>query len=233
MLVLLPAGSPLLKGERYEQISQNSTASRDAYSGVTIQPAFFFDTRMAWLWLIVRLYVGYQWIAASWWKLTGYSLYIGSFGRPMRGGSWVFSTHSGAGLALFINHSIAQAHTTGMFPQVQGWYAFFLQYAILPFTSVLTYVVTFGELLVGLGILLGAFTGIAAFFGIFMNVNYLLAGSVSINPILIVLSVFLMLAWRISGFYGIDRYLLPFLGTPWTGPLTADTDAPEAEYSTF
>lgn len=188
---------------------------------------------MAWLWLIVRLYVSYQWITAVWGKLTGYSLAIGSLGRPMRGGAWVFSTHSGAGLKMFISHSIAQAHTTGMLPQVQDWYAFFLEHTVLPFTHIFAYIVTFGELLVGLGLLLGTFTGITALFGIFMNMNYLLAGSVSINPILIVLSAFLLLAWRISGFYGIDRYLLPFLGTPWTGPLIVDTDAPEADYSTF
>jgi thiosulfate dehydrogenase [quinone] large subunit len=24
-----------------------------------------------------------------------------------------------------------------------------------------------------------------------------------------------MLAWRVAGYYGIDRYLLPKLGTPW------------------
>ena len=34
----------------------------------------FADTRMAWLWLIVRLYVGYEWLTAGLDKLTGYSL---------------------------------------------------------------------------------------------------------------------------------------------------------------
>lgn len=53
-----------------------------------------------------------------------------------------------------------------------------------------------------------------------MSLNYLLAGSLSLNPILCVLSLFLLLAWRVSGFYGVDRYLLPLLGTPWTGSLT-------------
>jgi thiosulfate dehydrogenase [quinone] large subunit len=24
-----------------------------------------------------------------------------------------------------------------------------------------------------------------------------------------------MLAWKVSGYYGVDRYLLPMLGTPW------------------
>jgi thiosulfate dehydrogenase [quinone] large subunit len=29
------------------------------------------------------------------------------------------------------------------------------------------------------------------------------------------LAVGLMLAWRVAGYYGLDRYLLPLLGTPW------------------
>jgi thiosulfate dehydrogenase [quinone] large subunit len=24
-----------------------------------------------------------------------------------------------------------------------------------------------------------------------------------------------MLAWRVAGYYGVDRWLLPMLGTPW------------------
>jgi uncharacterized membrane protein YphA (DoxX/SURF4 family) len=41
--------------------------------------------------------------------------------------------------------------------------------------------VSWGETLVGVGLILGAFTGIAALFGSLMNMNYLLAGAVSIN----------------------------------------------------
>jgi thiosulfate dehydrogenase [quinone] large subunit len=83
----------------------------------------------------------------------------------------------------------------------------------------LSYVVTFGEILVGLGLIFGVLTGIAAFFGVFMNMNFMLAGAVSINPIIGGLAIFLVLAWRVSGYYGFDRYLLPLLGTPWTGSL--------------
>ena len=53
-----------------------------------------------------------------------------------------------------------------------------------------------------------------------MNMNFILAGAVSINPIIGGLALFIMLAWRVAGYYGVDRYLLPLLGTPWTGSLT-------------
>jgi thiosulfate dehydrogenase [quinone] large subunit len=48
-----------------------------------------------------------------------------------------------------------------------------------------------------------------------MNMSFLLAGSASTNPVLFTLAVGLMLAWRVAGYYGLDRYLLPMLGAPW------------------
>ena len=158
----------------------------------------FADTRFAWFWLIVRIYVAWQWLAAGWEK----------FNSPL----W---TGSQAGVALkgFLSGALQKAG--GPHPDVSGWYALFIQNFALPHVAAISYLVTFGELAVGLGLLLGAFTGIAAFFGTFMNLNYLFAGTVSSNPLLLVLQLFLILAWRIAGWYGLDRYLLPMLGTPW------------------
>ncbi len=112
----------------------------------------FADTRMAWFWLIVRLYVGYQWLTAGLEKLTGHDFTIGSsFGQATHSGPWVFGAHGGVALTGFIKGAIAQA--SGAYAPVQGWYAWFLQHAILPNTAALAYVVTFGEVLVGLGLI--------------------------------------------------------------------------------
>jgi thiosulfate dehydrogenase [quinone] large subunit len=78
-----------------------------------------------------------------------------------------------------------------------------------------SYLITWGELLVGIALILGLFTGIAAFFGSFMNMNYLLSGAVSINPILFAIATWLVLAWKTAGWWGLDRWVLPALGTPW------------------
>jgi thiosulfate dehydrogenase [quinone] large subunit len=92
-----------------------------------------------------------------------------------------------------------------------GWYTWFAQ------------LVAWGETLVGLGLLVGALVGIAAFFGTLMNFSFLLAGTTSTNPVLFGLGVFLVLAWKVAGFWGLDRWLLPLLGTPWQpGPLVPD-----------
>ncbi len=80
----------------------------------------FADTRMAWFWLLVRLYVGYQWLTAGLDKLTGHSFTFGaSFGKSA-GTPWVFGTHNGAAIKGFVAGALTQA--TGAHPAVQGWY---------------------------------------------------------------------------------------------------------------
>ena len=74
---------------------------------------------------------------------------------------------------------------------------------------------------VGIGLVLGALTGVAAFFGCLMNMSFLLAGSASTNPIMFTLAIGLILGWKVAGYYGLDRYLLPFLGTPWRARVQA------------
>ena len=158
----------------------------------------FHDGRAAWLWLFVRLYLGWQWLDAG----------LGKLGST----AWVGSD-AGTALSGFVGNAISE--TSGAHPQVQGWYGSFLQNVVLPHAGVFSYLVVAGELAVGVALILGAFTGIAAFFGVFMNANYLLAGAVSTNPLMIMLGVFLMLAWRNAGWIGLDRWLLPAIGTPW------------------
>ena len=158
----------------------------------------FADTRVAGLWLVVRLFVGWQWLNAGLEKVQ----------NPV----WV-GGKAGTALHGFALGAIAQAH--GQYPAVQSWYAGFLRGVVLPNAGLFSYLVAFGELLVGIALILGLFTGIAAFFGAFMNLNYMLAGAASTNPTLILLEIFLILAWRVSGWWGLDRVVLPRLGTPW------------------
>ena len=159
----------------------------------------FADTRLAPLWTIIRLYLGYEWLIAGWGKLT----------NPA--GVWV-GDKAGAAITGFLNGALSK--TSGEYPDVQGFYSWFIHNIALPNAAVLSYIVTFGELLVGIALILGLLTGIAAFFGGFMNANFLLAGTVSVNPVLFVLATLLVLAWRVSGLWGLDRFGLPWLGVP-------------------
>ena len=76
-------------------------------------------------------------------------------------------------------------------------------------------VIRWGELLIGLGLLFGGLTAIAAFFGLLLNFSFIYAGSASSNPTFIILALLIILGWRVAGWWGLDRILLPTLGTPW------------------
>ena len=71
------------------------------------------------------------------------------------------------------------------------------------------------ELVVGVLLIIGLFVGIAAFVGMVMNFSYVFAGSAGVNPLFIIISLVLIMAWRVAGWYGLDRVVLPKLGTPW------------------
>jgi thiosulfate dehydrogenase [quinone] large subunit len=180
---------------------QNQMSSEQTIKSLQDPPiaqSLFGNVRWAWLWLILRLYVGWQWLNAGWGKLH----------NPAWAGS-----KAGTALSGFVNGALAK--TTGEHPDVQGWYAWFLQHVVLAHSTLWSYMVSWGEFLVGVALILGLFTGIAAFFGSFMNANYLLAGAVSTNPILFAIATWLVLAWKIAGWWGLDRWVLPALGTPW------------------
>ena len=64
-----------------------------------------------------------------------------------------------------------------------------------------------------------------------MNANFLLAGTVSTNPIPFILATWVVLAWRVAGYWGLDRWALPLIGVPgaqgtlFRGRHTEDTDS--------
>jgi len=163
-----------------------------------VAQALFGHVRWAWIWLILRLYAGWVWVQAGWEKLHD----------PTWSGS-----QAGTALSGFVNHALTE--TSGAHPNVQGWYAWFLQHAVLPRAAIWGHVVSWGEFLVGVALILGFVTGIAALFGAFMNMNYLLAGAVSTNPILLVIAILLILAWKTAGWWGADRWVLSALGERW------------------
>jgi thiosulfate dehydrogenase [quinone] large subunit len=57
-----------------------------------------------------------------------------------------------------------------------------------------------------------------------MNWNFMMAGSASTNPMLFVIAVGLILAWKVSGYIGADYFLLRLIGTPWHGARAAETE---------
>ena len=156
--------------------------------------------RAGWFWLIPRLWLGWRWVEAASHKVT----------EP----AWI---ESGVAVKGFWEQAIAIPESGR--PMIAfDWYRAFIQ-ALLEVEAYTWFakVVAYGELLIGIALILGAFTGIAAFFGALMNWNFMLAGSASTNPVLFVIAIGLILAWKVAGTIGLDYFLLPWLGTPWKG----------------
>ncbi|SER50217.1 thiosulfate dehydrogenase [quinone] large subunit [Gracilibacillus ureilyticus] len=135
---------------------------------------------------IIRIYLGYQWMTAGWGKMTG--------GFEARG---------------FLQGAIEKA--SGDHPAVQGWWAAFLEKVALPGADLFTFLVMWGELLVGIALILGVFTNFAALMGIIMNFAFVFSGTVSTNGQMILLTAFLLVAGYNAGKFGLDRFVIPFL----------------------
>jgi thiosulfate dehydrogenase [quinone] large subunit len=155
----------------------------------------FGDLRFAWVWLILRLWLGWQWLESGWHKVTD----------P----AWM---QTGAAVQGFWERAVVVPET-GRAPVAYDWYRAFLQEMLegghyLWFAKV----VAVGEVAVGLALVLGALTGVAAFGGVFMNWHFVMAGAASTNAMLALVGVLLVLAWRTAGWWGLDRWVLPLLG---------------------
>src|SRR5438094_7434218 len=166
----------------------------------------FSDTRMAVVWLVLRIYVGFSWLDAGLHKV-------------LDAGAKTNYIYDGSGL-LASWQRIAAIPAAPAKPVVTyDWCRNFIQFMVDNHWEVFFgKLIAFGETAVGIGLILGAFVGIAAVGGAFMNLNFMLAGSASTNPVLLLLGFLLVLAWKTAGFIGLDRYLLPLLGTPWKAP---------------
>ena len=161
--------------------------------------SLFGSTRWAWLWLIVRVYVGYSWLTSG----------LGKLSNP----AWV---QTGVALKGFWERAVLVPEAPARPLIAFDWYRTFIQF-LLDSGSYTWFakLITAGELLIGIALILGLFTGIAAIFGGFMNWNFMMAGTASIIPVLFLLSILLVLAWKVAGWWGLDRWALAALGMPW------------------
>jgi thiosulfate dehydrogenase [quinone] large subunit len=137
---------------------------------------------------VLRLYLGYEWMTAGYHKLTGgfdaSGFLKGAITNPVKGPD---------GNVLY------------------GWYVDFLQHLALPNAHIFNTIIPLGEFLVGLGLILGCLTTAAAFFALVMNFAYMFAGTISSNPLDILLGAFIIAAGFNAGRIGLDRWVVPFI----------------------
>lgn len=155
-----------------------------------VESFFKEDKRSALFWLIIRVYVGWEWFSAGWEKLMSHAWLGNNAGNIIKG---------------FLNGALTK--TTGDHPDVMAWYAWLINHVFIPSAPLLSYLVVFGEIIVGLALILGLYTKKAAKIGAFMNINYLLAGTVSTNPFLLILQLLIIKGSKVAGWNGLDRFI--------------------------
>lgn len=133
------------------------------------------------VWAVLRIWLGIQWLEAGWHKLGAFDA-------------------SG-----FLQGAIAKAG--GEAPIVQGWYGAFLETFAVPNVELFNFLIPVGEVLVGLGLIFGALTAPALIAGAFMNLNFLMAGTISTNPILLTVAIVLLFVIKGTKVYGLDHFL--------------------------
>lgn len=141
--------------------------------------------------LVLRLYLGWQWLTAGWHKVV-----------------------DGFDASGFLKGAVAKA--TGENPTVASWWGSFLEHIALPNSDLFSFLVAWGELLVGLGLILGCLTTAAVFFGMVMNFAFLFSGTVSSNALMVLISIFIIVAGFNAGKLGLDYYVIPALRKWWS-----------------
>jgi thiosulfate dehydrogenase (quinone) large subunit len=136
----------------------------------------------------IRVYLGYAWLTAGLHKITG-----------------------GFDASGFLKEAIANPVKGPDGSVVYSTYVSFLEHFALPNAHIFNVMVPWGEFLVGLGLILGCLTTAATFFALVMNFSYVMAGTVSSNPLDILLGVFILAAGINAGRIGLDRWVNPFI----------------------
>ena len=163
-------------------------------SNLPLADWFYRSHQASVLWLAVRLWLGYQWFNAGYQKIWGSERLAFWFG-------------GGAGVKGFATAGVVGS-TSGKGGASYGWWAGFLHNFVIPNASWIGKFIALGEVLIGVGLVLGLFTGVVAAAGLSLNVIYMFTGSAGVNPAYAVLSVLLILAWRNAGWFGLDRVVL-------------------------
>lgn len=135
---------------------------------------------------VVRIYLGYQWFKSGWGKLT-----TGGF--------------DASGFLQF-----AVQNATGEKPTVPGWWADFLTTFAIPNVELFNVLLPIGEFLVGLGLILGCFTTVAAFFGLVMNFSFMFSGVTGPNPLMVLLGTIVLVSGYNAGRIGLDYFIYKY-----------------------
>lgn len=140
--------------------------------------------------LVLRVYLGYGWLMSGIAKVT---------------------SPKGFNAGGFLQHAVQQP-VMGTDGSVQyPLFTSFLEHVVIPMTPIINVIIPAFEIIAGLLLILGLFTPVGALIGLVLNFLFLFAGTVSVNPLYILIGFFIFVGGYNSGFFGVDRFLKSLL----------------------
>jgi thiosulfate dehydrogenase [quinone] large subunit len=132
-------------------------------------------------WLAIRVWLGIMWIQAGWAKLFGAE-------------NAYFLHHNGAGVAGFA------AHGTPAY----SWWGSFLHGFVVPNAGSIGVLVAVAEFAIGVALVAGLFTRIAALGSLALLFTYVMSGTASVCAFYALCAIVVLTMWRTSSWIGID-----------------------------
>lgn len=136
---------------------------------------------MAVAWTAVRVWLGIMWIQAGVAKLWGAE-------NP------AFMHNNGAGVAGFAAHG-APAYS---------WWGSFLHSFVVPNASWIGALVALGEFAIGVALVLGLFTRVAALGSLVLLFTYVMSGTASVCGFYALCAIVILATWKTSSWIGAD-----------------------------
>jgi len=136
---------------------------------------------MAPIWTAMRIWLGIMWIQAGDAKLWGAE-------NP------AFMHNGGAGVAGFATHGTS-AYT---------WWHHFLTGFVVPNAGWIGVLVAVAEFAIGIGLVLGLFTRLAALGSLALLFTYVMSGTASVCAFYALFAIVILATWRTSGWLGAD-----------------------------
>lgn len=139
---------------------------------------------------VLRVYLGVQWFTSGFHKIFG--------DTPFDAGGFIGN---------IVKNPVVGPEGNQLYPA----YTWVMETFAVGNSQFFSFLVMWGELLIGLGLIVGLFTSTAAFFGIVMNFLFLFGGTVSVNPLYLILGLLVLVGGRNSGTIGLDFYFRKYV----------------------
>lgn len=138
-------------------------------------------------WLAVRVWVGIMWMEAGWSKVFGAE-------------NAAFLHNNGAGVAGFAGHG-APAYS---------WWGSIMHSFVVPNASWIAVLVAFGELAIGIGLVVGFLTRTAAIASLVLLFTYVMSGTASVTAFYAMCAIIVLATWRTSTWISVDGVISGF-----------------------